>query len=155
MTSALFPLRSFAVFESQFPLKCHTQRAQTFTHYQVSRCAINVCSQFVSSMTSSLLASRPKTTWRRMVKGERQTAGWQSCTTCWSFSCSPKWMERQCQGLMCLMARRDIYRDIHIENPCQHVFRCGVHSRVVLYTWFITGCKTGNHLWQIAMIHHR
>ena len=27
---------------------------------------------------------------------------------CQSFSSNPKWMERECQSLMCLMARRDI-----------------------------------------------
>ena len=31
---------------------------------------------------------------------------------CQSFSSKPKWMERECQRLMCLMARRDI----EIEN---------------------------------------
>ena len=31
---------------------------------------------------------------------------------CQSFSSKPKWMERECQSLMCLMARRDIEREI-------------------------------------------
>ena len=113
MTSALFPLRSFAVFESQFPLKCHTQRAQTFTHYQVSRCAINVCSQFVSSMTSSLLASRPKTTWRRMVKGERQTAGWQSCTTVGALAAARNGWKDNVKAL-CALWHEEIYIEIYI-----------------------------------------
>ena len=33
---------------------------------------------------------------------------------CQSFSSKPKWMERECQSLMCLMARRDIEIENHL-----------------------------------------
>ena len=33
---------------------------------------------------------------------------------CQSFSSKPKWMERECQSLMCLMTRRDIEIEIEI-----------------------------------------
>ena len=47
-----------------------------------------------------------------MVEDERRVAGWQSCMTVRALAAKPKWMERECQSLMCLMARRDI----EIEN---------------------------------------
>ena len=49
---------------------------------------------------------RPETTRRRM---ERKSSSWVAIMDdCQSFSSKPKWMERECQSLMCLMARRDI-----------------------------------------------
>ena len=36
---------------------------------------------------------------------------------CHSFSSKPKWMERECQSLMCLMARRDIEIEISSVVP--------------------------------------
>ena len=40
---------------------------------------------------------------------------------CQSFSSKPKWMERECQSLMCLMARRDI----EIERETSKTFVAG------------------------------
>ena len=55
---------------------------------------------------------RPKTTWGRMV-GRRKASSWVAVLDdCQSFSSKQKWMERQCQSLMCLMARRGRDRDI-------------------------------------------
>ena len=46
---------------------------------------------------------RPKTTWRRMVEDERKTAGWQSWASVKTLAAN-QWLERECQGLLCLMA---------------------------------------------------
>ena len=43
-----------------------------------------------------------------MIEDERRVAGVAIMDDCQSFSSKPKWMERECQSLMCLTARRDI-----------------------------------------------
>ena len=51
---------------------------------------------------------------------------------CQCFSSKPKWMERECQSLMCLMARRDIDRDTADNTlQCDDFAKLRLHFRIL------------------------
>ena len=63
----------------------------------------------------------------RSTENNTEENGWRRKTSSWvaimddcqSFSSKPKWMERECQSLMCLMARRDIEIEITWDEPAR------------------------------------
>ena len=69
----------------------------------------------------------------RSTKNNMEENGWRRKTSSWvaimddcqTFSSKPKWMERECQSLMCLMARRDIERNIILA-----VYYCSITFQV-------------------------